>query len=72
MDDGDSNSGPTVGDFTGLGKVVNSQVANRAYDDALSPAMRQVGGLSEDLLKTFRLFTAPLQLAAAYHDRFAS
>jgi hypothetical protein len=34
--------------------------------------MREFGGLTKDALKTFRLFTAPLQLAAAYQDRFAA
>ncbi len=32
--------------------------------------MKEVGGLTADTLKTFRLFTAPIQLAAAYQDRF--
>jgi len=60
----------SVGDLTGVGKIVNSKIARKTYDDAVSPAMKQVGGLTEDTLKTFRLFTLPLQLAAAYQDRF--
>ena len=58
------------GDLTGAGQLVNSEVVKRAYDDALSPVMIQLGGLSEDTLKSIRLFTAPLQLLAAYQDRF--
>lgn len=72
MDDGDSSGGPLVGDLTGVGKVVNSDVAKRTYDDALSPMMREFGELSRDSLKAFRLFTAPIQLVAAYQDRFAA
>ncbi|MDA0807853.1 MAG: Abi-alpha family protein [Planctomycetota bacterium] len=63
-------SGPLVGDLAGAGQLVNSEVAKKAYSDALSPAMKELGGLTEDTLKTFRLFTAPLQLLAAYQDRF--
>ncbi len=71
-DDNDvSNSGGSViGDLAGTGQIVNSEIAKRTYNDALSPAMKELGGLSEDTLKTFRLFTAPLQLLAAYQDRF--
>ncbi len=72
MDENESTSGSLVGDLTGIGQVVNSEVAKRSYDDALSPSMRELGGISEDLLKSFRLFTAPFQLAAAYQDRFRS
>jgi hypothetical protein len=68
--DAEHSSGPLPGDLIGIGKIVNSEIAKRSYDDALSPSMRQIGYLSEDTLKTFRLFTAPLQLAAAYQDRF--
>ncbi|MCA9117116.1 MAG: DUF4393 domain-containing protein [Planctomycetaceae bacterium] len=63
--------GPLIGDLAGAGQIINSEVAKKSYDDALSPAMQEVGGLTKDALKTFRLFTAPLQLAAAYQDRFA-
>jgi len=70
--DEQSTTGPVIGDLVGAGQIINSEVAKRSYDDALSPAMQEVGGLSKDALKTFRLFTAPLQLAAAYQDRFAA
>ena len=63
--------GPSIGDLAGAGQIINSEVAKRSYDDALSPVLREVGHLSRDTLKAFRLFTAPLQLAAAYQDRFA-
>jgi len=70
MSNSDFNE-PIIGDLVGAGKIINSEVAKSTYDDALSPMMRQIGGLSEDALKTFRLFTAPIQLLAAYQDRFS-
>jgi hypothetical protein len=64
------SKGPIIGDLVGAGQIINSEVAKRTYDDALSPMMRELGGLSEDTFKAFRLFTAPIQLIAAYQDRF--
>lgn len=64
------SKGNNIGDLTGAGQIINSEVAKRTYDDALSPTMRELGGLSSDTLKAFRLFTAPIQLVAAYQDRF--
>lgn len=44
----------------------------KVYDDLLSPATKQVGAVLSDGAKTARLLlTAPLQLAAAYQDRFS-
>lgn len=40
-----------------------------AYDDAVSPAAKQVGNLLSDLTKTIMLVLAPVQLAGAYQDR---
>lgn len=71
-EDSSSDAGSLVGDLTGVGKVINSEVAKRSYDEAFSPAMREFGELSKESLKAFRLFTAPIQLMAAYQDRFAS
>jgi hypothetical protein len=61
---------PLIGDLTGAGEIINSQVAEWMYKDGLSPAVKQVGALTTDALKSLRLFTAPLQLLAAYQDRF--
>jgi hypothetical protein len=61
---------PLVGDLAGAGQLINSKVAQWTYKDGLSPSVKQVGALTTDALKAFRLFTAPLQLAAAYQDRF--
>lgn len=57
-------------DITGLGKLAESKLANSIYDDAASPAAREIGSAAADLLKTMRLFTAPFQLAAVAQDRF--
>lgn len=54
-----------------LEKVV-LQVADKAYDDALSPALRETGTFGQDLMKTARLVLFPIQFAAAYQDRFAN
>ncbi len=67
MGDGD---GSKIGDLTGAGEIINSQIAKWTYKDGLSPAVKQVGALTADTLKSLRLFTAPLQLLAAYQDRF--
>lgn len=61
---------PLVGDLAGAGEIINSQVAKWAYEDGVSSSVKQVGALTTDTLKTLRLFTAPLQLLAAYQDRF--
>jgi len=59
-------------DIAGVGEIVNSKVVERTYEDAISPAAKQTGLMGEDLLKTLRLFTAPIQLLAAYQDRLAA
>lgn len=69
MTNGDSK-GPIIGDLIGAGQIINSDVVKQTYDDALSPTMRELGDVSVDTLKAFRLFTAPIQLMAAYQDRF--
>lgn len=61
---------PPVGDLAGAGEIINSQIAKWTYEDGLSSSVKQVGALTTDTLKALRLFTAPLQLLAAYQDRF--
>jgi hypothetical protein len=60
-----------ISDLTGIGKVIDSEIAKETYKDAASPAMKEIGGFAQDAVKTFRLFTAPIQLLGAYQDRFA-
>ena len=57
-------------DISGVGKVADSKLANSVYDDAVSPAAKELGKVGEDVTKTLRLFTAPFQLAAVAQDRF--
>lgn len=40
------------------------------YDDTLSPGAKQLGGIIEDLVKTVRLLSWPLQMGAALQERF--
>ncbi len=54
------------------GKLVPKEAINKLYDDALSPSVKQLGKLGEDAMKTARLILAPLQLTAAWQDRFAA
>ncbi|MDF2120331.1 Abi-alpha family protein [Roseiarcaceae bacterium H3SJ34-1] len=53
--------------FEALGKLIP---VGKLYDDALSGPAKEVGKLGTDALKTARLILAPLQLVAAYQDRF--
>lgn len=57
-------------DLTGIGKIAESQLANQIYNEAGSPAVKELGKLATDVTKTLRLFTAPFQLAALAQDRF--
>ena len=52
-----------------LPKVLGSRVVEKAYDQALSEALTEVGGVLTDTAKAARLLTAPVQLAAGYQDR---
>jgi len=52
-------------------KVINSKVAEKVYDDGVSPATIELGKLGQDLAKTARLILAPIQVAASFQDRFA-
>lgn len=54
-----------------LDKLLPAKVLEKAYDDAASPAAKEVGKVALDLVKTARLLLAPFQLAAAFQDRFA-
>lgn len=70
--DSSDNSGPIIGDLAGTGQIINSEVAKRTYSEGLSPAMKQIGGLTEDVVKSCRLCLAPIQYLAAFQDRFQS
>ena len=57
-------------DPTGLSKYVDPKLVHKVYDDAGSAPAKEVGKLGTDVVKTFRLFLAPFQYAAAWQDRF--
>lgn len=54
----------------GLDKLLPIKVIEKAYDDAISPAAKEVGKAARDIVKTGRLLLAPFQLAATFQDRF--
>lgn len=51
---------------------VATEVLPKVYDDALSSAMKQVGLLGEDAMKTLRMVLFPLQFTGALQDRLAN
>lgn len=56
-------------DIVGIGEALNSKVAEKAYDDAVSKAAKQFGEFGEDIIKAARLVFFPIQIFAAYQDR---
>jgi hypothetical protein len=55
-----------------IGNLFGQETIKKVYEDGASPAVQETGKLLFDLAKTFRLFTAPIQLLAAYQDRLSS
>lgn len=51
-------------------KIIDSKTAQKFYKDTIQPAAKQAGEIGQDVLKTFHLFLAPIQLLAAAQDRF--
>jgi hypothetical protein len=58
-----------MNEIEGIASIVNSEVANKAYDQSLSPAAQEIGKLGGDLAKTARLLLAPLQIAALWQEK---
>jgi hypothetical protein len=58
-------------DITGLGQLASSPAVTKGYDDLLSAPLQESGKVLTDMVKAFRLFTAPLQLLALAQDRLA-
>ena len=52
-------------------KAIPNEVIKTTYDDALSLALKEMGKMGEDLVKSFRLVLFPLQYAAFFQDRLA-
>lgn len=60
---------------TDIAVAIATEVAKQipvkeAYNDAVKPGARQAGNLIEDITKTILLVLAPIQLTAAFQDRF--
>lgn len=60
-----------VEDLTGLSKLAESPVVNKGYDDLAGGPFKETGKALTDVVKSFRLFLAPLQLLAVSQDRLA-
>lgn len=45
------------------------KIIEKVYDDVLSGAAKEIGGISADLVKVARLILSPIQIGAAYQDR---
>lgn len=51
-------------------ELVKQIPVKQIYDDGVAPTAKQVGYISEDILKTVRLALAPVQFLAALQDRY--
>jgi hypothetical protein len=52
-------------------KAIPTDVVKAAYDDTVSPALKETGKFGQDLVKTLRLLLFPVQYAASVQDRLA-
>lgn len=51
-------------------EIKDDKTLGKIYEDALKPAVKQVGSILEDTLKTARLILAPLSFGGVCFDRF--
>src|SRR5882757_1187535 len=58
-------------DIEKLVNIFGAETMKKFYDDGLSPSVQELGKMMTDIIKTFRLFTAPVQLTASYQDRLS-
>lgn len=58
-------------DITGLGKLAESKLVNKAYDDLLAEPAKEGGKALTDIVRALRLFAFPIQLFAAAQSRLA-
>ena len=54
----------------GIDKLLPAKIIEKVYDDVASAPAKEASKIAVDLVKTARLFLAPIQLAAAFQDRF--
>lgn len=52
------------------GEILKKIPADKVYDDALSPAMKQIGVALEGTVKASRFILAPIEYVAAYRERW--
>jgi hypothetical protein len=48
-----------------------TKLTAQAYEDGISPALREVSGIGVDILKTIRLALAPIQYSAMLQDKLS-
>lgn len=51
-------------------EIIKNLPMKEAYNDALSPSMKQAGNIAEDIIKTVALALAPIQYLGALQDRY--
>ena len=56
-------------DSTKLFELIPAKTIDKAYDDALSGGLKELGSLGKDAMKCARLLLFPLQIGAAFQDR---
>jgi hypothetical protein len=49
--------------------ILGAETIKKVYEDGLSEPVKESGKILTDLIKSFRLFTAPFQYTASYQDR---
>lgn len=51
--------------------LFGAETIKKIYEDGVSDSVKEISKIAVDIIKTFRLFTAPVQLASTYQDRLA-
>lgn len=49
--------------------IIPTEVVKEVYSDGVSPALKEIGKFGEDIVKTIRLLTIPIQYTAHIQDR---
>jgi hypothetical protein len=53
-----------------ISKILDKKVTEKIYDDVFSNSGKEISKIGVDLVKTARLLLVPLQITAAFQDRF--
>ncbi|SFA54841.1 protein of unknown function [Pedobacter suwonensis] len=59
-------------DVEKLGNIIGAETLKKIYEDSASESLKETSKLGVDIIKTLRLFTLPLQLAATAQDRLTA